>query len=145
MKLIRDISGGLPIKLMLIVLVVVLIGAGAFLKFGKKGKAAEKHVELSEWKLEEFIVNLADINESRYLKVCVALEVEGAHGGEAAAYPEEAKVRDMIISVLSCKKYNELLTEKGKALLKEELKEKTNSILKEMKIHEVFFTSFAMQ
>lgn len=151
MKALRDISGEIPVKLILIVLMVVLIGAGAFMKFGMKGKGAEKKVELSEWKLDEFIVNLADKNESRYLKVCVVLEVEGSlksgggHSDEAVAYPEEAKVRDMIISVLSSKKYNELLTEKGKTTLKKELKNKVNSVLKKVKVHEVYFTSFAMQ
>lgn len=151
MKLLRDISGGLPIKLIIIVLVVVLVGAGAFLKLGNKGKSAPKPVELSEWKLEEFVVNLADRNESRYLKVNVVLEVEGApkdgggHGGEQASYPEEAKVRDAIINALSSKKYSELLTEDGKTVLKEEIKTQLNSILKEMKVHDVFFTSFAMQ
>ncbi|MEN6370661.1 MAG: flagellar basal body-associated FliL family protein [Armatimonadota bacterium] len=149
MKLIRDNSGGLPIRLIIIILVVSLVGAGAFLKFGKKGKSAPKPVELTEWKLDEFVVNLADADESRYLKIDVSLSVEGAPKGggegEKAANPEEAKVRDTVIDVLSSKKYSDLLTEKGKTVLKEELKKQLNSVLKQTKVHDVFFTSFTMQ
>ncbi|MEN6521605.1 MAG: flagellar basal body-associated FliL family protein [Armatimonadota bacterium] len=145
----RDISGGLPIKLIIIILVVGLVGAGAFLKFGKKGKHTPKPVELTEWKLEEFVVNLADINESRYLKVDVVLSVEGAPKGggegEKTANPEDAKVRDTVIDVLSSKKYSDLLTEKGKTDLKEEIEKQLNSVLKQTKVHDVFFTSFTMQ
>lgn len=129
----------------------MVLGAGAFTftKIIKKpsGKAAQaKPVELSEWKLPEFIVNLADTDEPRYLKVDLVLEVEGkSKKGEEGGNAEEAKARDAIISVLSRKHFSELLTESGKKSLKSELKNALNSRLKDIEVVNIYFTSFAMQ
>lgn len=155
----RGISGKLPIVIIIVAVVVALGGAGAFV-FISKGKKAqadqpgekpEKKVELHSWKMDEFTVNLADQGGNRYLQVNMTLEVEGGkakggggHGGESTD-PEDAKVRDAIITVLTKRYYTELLTEKGKAELKEELKISLNEVLEERKVHEIYFTSFAMQ
>lgn len=158
MDVIRDRSGKLPILVIIIAAVVLLGGIGvvAFKKMGpkSKGKAHKevKHVELTEWSMDEFIVNLADQDEPRYLKVNVVLGVQhlgkpkksGGHGGEASN-PEEAKARDAVISVLTRKRYTQLLSEHGKEQLKIELKESLNSVLKDCKVEEVYFTAFAMQ
>lgn len=147
--------------IVIIVLAIVLVagmGVVAFTKMsGKKGngKAPVEKKELTAWKMEEFVVNLADANESRYLKVNLVLEVEGmpkekggegGEGGEGQS-PEEAKARDAIITVLTKKHYNELLSEEGKNKLKESLKSELDKALKEkkIKVEDVYFTSFAMQ
>ena len=141
-------------KLVVIILLVAALGGGAFTfaKMGKKGKHAEKKVELTAWKLEEFIVNLADIGEPRYLKVNIVLEVEeceakpaGGEGGEEAKAPEDPKVRDTIIAVLTTRRFAELLTDKGKTQLKAKLKTELNKVLEKAKVHNIYFTSFAMQ
>jgi flagellar FliL protein len=85
--------------------------------------------------------------------VNIVLEVEageakkpsGHGGGEAEASPEDARIRDTTIGVLSSKHFNELLTEAGKTKLKSELKDELNKELEKMKVHNIYFTSFAMQ
>lgn len=143
-------SGKLPIILMIIIVVVLALGAGGFMFMNGKskgGKKPEKKVELSEWKLEEFVVNLADQDEPRYLKVSMTLEVEGkvGGGGEGGGNPEEAKAQDAIINVLTAKRFSQLVAPGGKDKLKEELKAALNSSLEDIKVHGIYFTSFAMQ
>ena len=156
MRFIRENNGKLPIAIIIAVVLVLVLAAGAF-TFSKmggkskgKGKKVEKPVELSEWTLDEFIVNLADIAEPHYLKVNLVLETEGGEkkgeGGEGGGgNPQEAKARDAIIMVLTKKHFADLLSEEGKGQLKAELKTALNSELKDMKVENIYFTSFAMQ
>ncbi|MHB0912658.1 MAG: flagellar basal body-associated FliL family protein [Armatimonadota bacterium] len=150
MQVLVSRHGKLPIMIIAAVLAVVCLAGGAFIFMkGKKGGHKKKEVHLTQWKLEEFVVNLADSDESRYLKACIVLEVEsegksgGGHG--ESANPEEAKARDAVISELSKRYLSQLLSEQGKDKLKEDIKTALNSKLEESKVHDVYFTSFAMQ
>jgi len=154
MENIRNNSGKLPLMIIIVLVVVLVLGVGAvaFMKMKGKGhgKAAVKEEKLTPWKLEEFVVNLADPNEVHYLKVNLVLdmagEVAGGEGGEGeGGNPDEPKVRDAIIRELSKKQYAELLSEKGKDQLKAELKKSINSQLENAKVANIYFTSFAMQ
>lgn len=108
--------------------------------------------------LGDFILNLADINARRYLKVGIAMELSktqaeidafeaainakpsGGHGHDSApavdpnadiaAVMERYKpaIRDAIISVLSNKTSDELSTPTGKEIAKEEILEMVNNI-----------------
>lgn|GEM_PF-907019 len=156
MKILRSTSGKLPIVIIIVVVLVLVlaVGAFAFLKMSHKGKAAPKkeHVETTQWALGEFLVNLADPGDPRYLKVDMVLEVAahgkksggGGHGG-VAVNPEEAKAKDTVIRVLSKRRMDDLLTDKGKEALKAELKSALNNALAESDVVSVYFTSFAMQ
>jgi len=142
--------GRLPLVVIIVALLLVCLGAGAFTfaKIGKKGHAKAKKVEdVYPWKLQEFVVNLADVSEPHYLKVNITLEMEGKppKGEEGGGNPEEAKARDAIIMVLSTKTYASLISDRGKMHLKEELKSTLNSVLKEGKVANIYFTDFAMQ
>jgi flagellar protein FliL len=149
----RSNSGKLPLKVIIAVLLVVVAGGGAFTfsKAAKKSpgkKEAAEKVELTQMKLEEFVVNLRDTSESRYLKVNMVLAVEGAAeaGGHGeGGSPDEAKIRDAVITVLTKKTYSDLQSVQGKADLKEELKSALNYVLEGTKVHDIYFTSFAMQ
>lgn len=153
MKLMRSITGGMPVKMIIIIVAALglCLGGLAVTKVMKKGKGPMKPV-VSEMKLEEFVVNLADRGDPRYLKVNLTLEVEGpakvkpasGEGGEGKT-EEDPKVRDAVITVLTRKKFNEILTETGKEKLKEELKTELNKVMKDQKVTDIFFTSFAMQ
>ena len=103
--------------------------------------------EFVQWKLDEFLVNLADRDDARYLKVNMVLEVKGrvAEGKEGQASLEEIKARDAIITVLSKKTYRGLITEDGKLSLKAELKNELNEGLDGIRVENIYFTSFAMQ
>ncbi len=155
MRILRDTSGRLPIVIIIVAVLVLALGAGAFafLKMSHKGKSPEKkeHVKTAQWELGEFLVNLADPGDPRYLKVNLVVEIEdggkkkaGGHG-EGAGDPEEAKAKDAVICALSKHRMNDLLTDQGKDLLKSELKSALTEALEETKVVSVYFTSFAMQ
>ncbi len=154
--MLRNVAGRIPIKLVLLVLIAGVLVMGGMAVMKMKGSKAPKKAVVSEVKLEEFVVNLADVNEPHYLKVSITLEVEGdkpfgeaegGHGGEASS-PEDPKIRDTVIGILTKKNFEQLLTEKGKTELKDELRKGLSAILKDKdgsKVTEVYFTSFAMQ
>lgn len=149
MRMILGILGRLPVKLIVIVLAVAVVGLGVtkVIKGAKRkgGKEPVQEIELSPWKLEEFVVNLRDVNESRYLKVNIVLgmekKVEASEGGN----PDEPVVRDAIISVLTAKSFSDLESPAGKDHLKDELKKAVNAELEKNKVGKIYFTSFAMQ
>jgi len=154
MRFITRSSGKLPVVIIIVAMLVVCLGVGAltFTKMGKRpkgGHAKEKQkVELTAWKLDEFVVNLADRAEVHYLKVTIVLEIQGkSSGGEEgeSENKEEAKARDTIISVLTRRRYADLLPEEGKIELKSELKAELNSTLEDTKVENIYFASFAMQ
>lgn len=125
--------------------------------------------------LGDFILNLCDESQKRYLKVNVALEVSkkdtdfpeqtetkgsGGHGGHGeaapAADPMEAiqnemnqykpAIRDAIITNLSSKTSTELATAAGKELAKEQITNDINSILGgEREVLRVSFGQFIIQ
>ena len=152
MRFITRSSGKLPVVIIIVAMLVVCLGVGA-ITFKKMGRPKVKHatqkqkVELTAWKLEEFVVNLADRAEVHYLKVTLVLEIQGkSSGGEGdTKSSEEARARDTIISVLTRRRYADLLPEEGKIELKSELKAELNSTLEDTKVENIYFTSFAMQ
>ena len=109
--------------------------------------------------LGDFILNLCDENQKRYLKVNVAIEVSkkdtdfpeptekekggGGHGGHGEAAPAadpmaeiqaemnqfKPAIRDAVITNLSSKTSAELATAAGKELAKEQITNDINSIL----------------
>ena len=154
MRTLLDRKGRLPIAIIMAVVLVLCLVAGAFTytRVAKKpkgeGSAESKPARLSMWKMEEFVVNLADRAEPHYLKVSMTLEVDGKveSGGEGGGNPLDAKAQDAIITVLTRKRFAELLTEQGKSKLKSELKSALNDALgEEPKVVNIYFTSFAMQ
>ena len=158
---------------MLIIMIVSLFIMSMFIEssFDKKiallapqGEQGEIDVEADARQegilldLGDFILNLADINARRYLKIGVAMEItktqeeidtaaaaanaksSGGHGhGAAPAADPNASIaaemerhkpaiRDAIISVLSNKTSDELSTPTGKEIAKEEILEMVNNI-----------------
>ena len=124
--------------------------------------------------LGDFILNLCDESQKKYLKVNVAIEVtkkdtdfpeveeekSGGHGGHgaapASADPMEAiqkemnqykpAIRDAVITNLSGKTSTELATAAGKELAKEQITNDINSILGgEREVLRVSFGQFIIQ
>lgn len=97
--------------------------------------------------LGDFLVNLADVEESHYLRTVIDLE---QNYGSSPEFGNEignrkAQLRDIVISTLSSKTSADLRTPEGKEALKEELKERINSVLAKGQIARVYFTEFAIQ
>ena len=123
--------------------------------------------------LGDFILNLCDENQKKYLKVNVAMEVskkdgeftqeqapaKGGHGHEEAPAPVDPMaaiqtemnqykpaIRDAVITNLSSKTSSELATAAGKELAKEQIMNDINSILGgEREVLRVSFGQFIIQ
>jgi flagellar protein FliL len=96
--------------------------------------------------LKSFVVNLADKPKGRYLKVTLALvtkkSIESRFEKDALAL---ASVQDRIITVLTSKTVDDLLTADGKFLLKQELTLQINSILGDGSVQDIYFADFIIQ
>jgi flagellar protein FliL len=112
---------------------------------GKESGATSKTKSLLT--LEPFLVNLADMEAPRFLKVTFKLGLDEESLGEK--YGEDpvilSAVRDKILSLLSVKSADEILTPAGKDKLRTEIKEKLNPIFPKGKIVEVFILDFVVQ
>ncbi len=133
---------------------VVLLGAGSFfflfprLKGGKAATAPQKASAVEKpghlYPLEPFLVNLADAEASRYLKI--RMELEGSETKPDEEYEKKLpQIRDALLSVLSSKTYQEVLDSEGKRKLKDEVLSKVNPLLTHFKFKKVYFTEFVVQ
>lgn len=113
-----------------------------------KQKVIEPRPQLGKMeKLGSFLVNLADAEETHYLRSVIELE---QNYGSAAEFGNEignrrSQLRDITIATLAAKTSEDLRTPEGKEALKQELKERINSVLAKGQIARVYFTEFAVQ
>ncbi len=131
-----------------IVLAVVIAGAIAgfyfFTKAEVKKPAAEKPAVLTIWPMDAFIINIAETNGERYLKIVMQLEVSDP---AVVAELEQLKprLRDSILDLLTPKTYKELMDLSGKQRLREDIAGRINNILQRGKVTKVYFTDFVIQ
>jgi flagellar protein FliL len=99
--------------------------------------------------LEGFTVNLADPEETHFLRVTMDLGIDrlpdGVDKEKASAALPVGRIRDAILSVLTTCKADALLTAEGKATLKKNLVESLNRAVPELSVREVYFTEFLVQ
>lgn len=96
--------------------------------------------------LPPFIVNLADTEQSHYLRMTVSLGI----GGEASESEKpdpvfNTKVRNAILGVLTTKKSDEILSPKGKADLRKEVLKAAQEASAEPHVSAVYITEFIVQ
>ena len=94
--------------------------------------------------LETFIANLADESGSRYLKATFQVEFLGA------AVPPDVnarlpQIRDLILTLLSSKTFDDVRTAEGKQQLREEIIGRINQVLDRDAVKAVYFTEFIVQ
>jgi flagellar FliL protein len=94
--------------------------------------------------LDPFVVNVGDEGYPRYLKLDLAFELDSP---ESLADLEQRvpQVRDLTILLLSSKRLSELSDFEGKALLKEDLRERVGALLGSGSVESVMFTEFVVQ
>jgi flagellar protein FliL len=94
--------------------------------------------------LKEFVINLADSDQARFLKAVIELE---ATSPEIATGIEkhQAAIRNALLELLSSKTYAEIRDIKGKAKLRQEIVVRLNEILGTAGVTQVFFTDFIIQ
>lgn len=146
-----------------LILLAIVIGAGAFffpevmpgpLNFFEdhqaKGAAAVKknqHVKAEHgfiYNMDPFIVNLADTDQSRYLKIRLNLEGNSREQNEEYA-KRLPQIKDTILSLLSKKTHQELLDSAGKEKLKEEILKSLNPKMAGFQFKAVYYTEFVIQ
>jgi flagellar FliL protein len=93
---------------------------------------------------DTFIVNLADPSGSRYLRMTIDVEVDSNFVIEEMK-TRQPQLRDMIISIVSNKTYEDVSTTRGKLAIKEEIIRRFNLILKTGKVRNIYFTEFVVQ
>jgi flagellar FliL protein len=96
---------------------------------------------------EPFVVNLADAEGSRFLRVNLRLLVSD---GEAARELQEdevamLKVRSGILELLSAQTSDTLVTPEGKAALKTAIAGRASQTLDTVKVTDVLFSEFVVQ
>lgn len=98
--------------------------------------------------LDSFVVNLADPDESAFLRVGIDLGI-GKIPADAQAGTKDSpltpRIRDAILGVLSTWRSDELLGPNGRQKLKEQLLAALRARVPEMDIQEVYFTEFLVQ
>jgi flagellar FliL protein len=103
-------------------------------------KKSQGHI----YNMEPFIVNLADSNQSRYLKIRISLESKEIKVNEE--YEKRLpQLRDMILTLLSNKSYKDISDSEGKNRLREEITSRLNQLLSSFQVKAVYFTEFMIQ
>lgn len=133
---------------------LVILGAGTFGtlyfigQFGGDKKAATapaaRPIIGNTWAIDPFIVNLADHQGERYLKVVMQLEVSDP-AITAQLEQLKPKLRDNVMDLLTAKTYAELMEAGGKQRLRDEIVLRLNSFLPKGGIVKVYFTEFVIQ
>ncbi len=159
----QEEKGGGKKKLILLLLIVLIaaISGGAAYKFLvlDKKKAAETKEKQAEKIIEEikatenvgvmfdlgtFVVNLADPDIERYLKVSIVLELKDQKV-QQEAQKRLPQIKDAITTLLLTKRSSEIRTPEGIEFLKEEIAKRVNAILPLGGVKNVYFTEFIIQ
>lgn len=139
--------------LIIVACVILVLGASGYMGYtmlsGGKSKGEEK--EFREEKnrtknilipLDPFVVNLSD--HGKYLKISMQFEITGE------SYQDLVKqkiplMRDVVITHLSSKSYESILSPEGKFQLKDELLLRANQAIGKDIFRNLYFTDFVLQ
>ncbi len=118
-------------------------GAGTAAAAGK----VKKETVQGTLNLEPFLVNLADKDAVRFVKVTFRLGIteKGAEEEIGKNNVFLAAARDAIISLLTAKTSEEILSPEGKGKLRQEVQTKLNPVMPKGKILEVYIVDFVVQ
>jgi flagellar basal body-associated protein FliL len=125
-------------------------GGGAYYWMNGRGVATAAHAEAIERGVvafEPFVVNLADANVSRFLRVTMQLVLSSER---EAAKLEESKVallqaRSAILELLTMQKSEALVTADGKAALRAAIVERVSHTIAPFEVVDVLFSDFVVQ
>jgi len=152
-------GGKKKLILILLVLLIAAAGGGAYYKFFVLNKKAEKKEQQAKKVIEEikatenvgvmfdlgtFIVNLADKDIERYLKISIVLELKDQKV-QQEAQQRLPEIKDSITTLLLTKRSSDLRTPEGIEFLKEEITKRVNAILPLGGVKNVYFTDFIIQ
>jgi flagellar basal body-associated protein FliL len=110
----------------------------------KKRRRRQAGVDSVSVVLKAFVINLADADAPRYLKVDITLKVIDE---DAKKEVEEytATVRDTVLAYLSGLSAEQTVGPLGKSDMKHAIKKRINDVLPSAPVERVFFTQFIVQ
>lgn len=152
-------SGGGKSKMMLFVIIgvvvlLVAVGVAAYLLGSKSAQSIPVAAEVEETEkaegvgpmvdVSDFIINILDKNETRYLKAAITLELENE---ETVIEVNERmpQIRDSVLLLVGNKTFAELNDLQGKLQLRAEIIVRLNKLLKKGKVKGIYFTEFVVQ
>jgi len=96
--------------------------------------------------VDNITINLADANESRFLRAKIKLELRTEEDKTRLSSDlGKAKVNDLILTLLSNKTFKEIRTAQGKYELKEEIVFRINKAFPGKPVRRMYFTDFVSQ
>ena len=142
-------------KLLVIIALAIVLAAGGGGAFWYTRTAAapsadaapEHNVERGAIAFDPFVVNLADANASRFLRITVHVLV--ADAATAARVKENLvgvmQARSAILELLTLQTSDRLATPDGKASLKKAIVDRIFTVLDGLKVVDVLFSDFVIQ
>jgi flagellar protein FliL len=164
-----------PNMILIIIFIFVAAFGGTFLAFQLAPKTITVNQTLHEARepregdmlpirpIGDFVVNLADVSGSRFLKLSLTAKVYSEDFENYAKLDGEKKhayhmridqdlahtmpaIKDVVITLLSRKTTDEVIGYENKLALKEELKKALSHVMHgEFKVYDLYFTEFIVQ
>lgn len=103
----------------------------------------EEEQELPMYELDTFTVNLADTAATRYARVTMKLELSNMDV-ENEIERRTPQIRDLIIILISSKRYADIQNPDGKNKLRDEIVKSINSYLVKGEVKNLYFTNFVV-
>ncbi|MBW2186086.1 MAG: flagellar basal body-associated FliL family protein [Deltaproteobacteria bacterium] len=137
-----------------VVVLLVAVGVAAYLLGSKSAQSAPVAAEVEETEkvegvgpmvdVTDFIINILDKNETRYLKAAITLELDN---DETVIEVNERmpQIRDSVLLLVGNKTFAELNDLQGKLQLRAEIIVRLNKLLKKGKVKGIYFTEFVVQ
>jgi len=94
--------------------------------------------------INDFIINILDKNETRYLKAAITIELDSEETA-AEVTQRMAQIRDAILLLVGNKTFAELSDLQGKLQLRAEIIARLNKLLTTGKVKGIYFTEFVVQ
>lgn len=149
----QETKKGFSLKGVLLILVLAMVGFMGYTFLKQSGFLAPKEDAPKRTRAKEpiiytfegnFLVNLADKDNLRYLKAVISVALSNQKA-ENELRKKSVEIRDAIIMVLSAQTSEDLATPEGKERLKTLIAERINSMLTEGEVESVYFLDFVMQ
>lgn len=110
---------------------------------GKEGGKTEAPATLFVFE-KPIVVNLAETNAERFLKVSIVLDMESQElRGEIDG--KQPRLLDLLINILSSKTLDTISTPAGRNMLRQEMIDKMNAQFESGRLVNVYFTEFVIQ
>ncbi len=108
---------------------------------GKEGAKAGNPLTFA---LDPFILNLADIESNRYLKVSLTLEFDSPRSVQDAEQ-RVPQIRDAMILLMTSLSYGDIHSVAGKLTLQSEIQNRVSKIVEPGTVKRVYFTDLVVQ